>query len=200
MAGRAGERSRLELQLWPLGTISGRVEIREKGLERPRKVIVKTMAVPAFLQRPPVPPGVLECPVDEQGNWSCSLPAANFDLAIGAEGFTSHYRWEVEVPPVKTLSLGTFALERGSLVAAWVAAEGGAIDPEHCVARLSPLAACDADLKAVAKLGQAAVEQPVGKDGFLQITGILPGNYSLEIRQPGFAAARVANVRVEPGR
>lgn len=200
VAGRAGERSRLELQLWPLGTISGRVEIRDKDLERPGKVIVKTMAVPAFLQRPPVPPGVLDCPVDEQGNWSCSLPAAKFDLAIGAKGFTPHYRWEVEVPPAKTLSLGTFALERGSSVAAWVAAEGGAIDPERCVARLSPLAACDADLKAVAKLGQTAVEQPVGKDGFLQITGISPGNYSLEIRQPGFAAARVANVRVEPGR
>lgn len=200
VAGRGGERSRLELQLWPLGTISGRVEVRQKDLERPRKVTVETMAVPAFLQRPPVPPGILDCPVDEQGNWSCSVPAAKFDLAIGAEGFTPHYPWEVEVKPAKTLSLGTFALERGSSVAAWIAAEGGAIDPEHCIARLSPLAACDADLKAVARLSQTAVERPVGRDGFLQITGISPGNYSLEIRQPGFAAARVANVRVEPQR
>lgn len=196
--GRAGERSRLELQLWPLGTISGRVGAGQKDLKLPKKVVVKTMAVPAFLQRPPVSPGVLDCPVDEQGNWSCSLPAAKFDLVVAAEGFTPHYRWEVEVPPAKTLSLGTFQLERGSSVAAWVAVEGGAIDPEHCIARLSPLAACDADLKAVARLDQTAVERPVSKDGFVQITGIAPGNYSLEIRQPGFATARVANVRVEP--
>lgn len=198
VAGRAGERSRLELQLWPLGTISGRVEILRKDLKPPGKVVVKTMAAPAFLQRPPVPPGVLDCPVDEQGNWSCSLPAAKFDLVITAEGFTPHYRWQVEVPPAKTLSLGTFQLERGSSVAAWVAAEGDAIDPERCIARLSPLAACDADLKSMAQLQQTAVERPVSKDGFLQITGIAPGNYSLEIRQPGLAVARVANIRVEP--
>src|SRR5690349_20973371 len=92
------------------------------------------------------------------------------------------------------------AEERGSSVAAWVAGGGGAIDPERIVARLSPLAACDADLKAAIQLQQTAVERPVSKDGFLQIAGIAPGNYSLEVRQPGFASARVANVRVEPER
>ena len=198
VVGRAVERTRLELQLWPLGTISGRVEVRQKDLAPPKKVIVKTMAAPAFLQRPPVPPGALDCPVDEKGNWSCSLPAAKFDLVIGAEGFTPHYRWQVEVPPAKTFPLGSFQFERGSSVAAWVAVEGGGIDPESCIARLSPLAACDADLKSVAQLEQTAVERPVSKDGFLQITGIAPGNYALEVTQPGFATARVANVRVEP--
>lgn len=196
LVGRASEISHLEIDLWPLGKISGRIEVREKDVAPPKEMLVKTVAAPALLKRPPMPPGALTCPVDKEGSWSCFLPAATFDLAVAVEGFTPHYRWSVEVPPAKTVSLGTFRLERGGSVAGWVAVEGGAIDPARAVARLSFLSACDSDPRAVLELDRIAVERPVSKDGFLQFTGLAPGNYSLEVRQPGLAPARVASIRV----
>ncbi|HEY0512051.1 MAG TPA: carboxypeptidase-like regulatory domain-containing protein [Thermoanaerobaculia bacterium] len=197
-AGGAGETSHLRLDLWPLGTIGGRVQVREKGLALPPEVLVKTVAASALLNRPAMPPGVLSCPVDKEGHWSCSLPAATFDLAVTAEGFTPHYLWKIAVPPAKTLGLGTFQLERGGSVAGWVAVEGGTIDPAHAVARLSLLAACDTDANTIQQLDRTAVERPVGKSGFLQFTGLAAGSYALEVRQPGLAPARVTDVRVVP--
>ena len=196
--GSSGETSRFKLDLWPLGRISGRIQVKEKGVASPREVLVKTVAAPALLKRPAMPPGALACPVDEEGNWSCSLPAAKFDLAITAEGFTPHYRWGVEVPLVKTLGLGVFQLERGGSVAGWVAVEGGAIDPAHAVARLSLLSACDTDASTIQQLDRIAVERPVSRDGFFQFTGLAAGSYSLEVRQPGLAPARITDVRVAP--
>jgi hypothetical protein len=198
VVGPADETSRLELYLWPLGKISGRLSVQQKDVALPRNVLVKTVAAPAILKRPPMPPGFLACPIDKDGNWSCSLPAATYDLVVHAEGFIPHYRWGVEVPPIRTLPLGTFRLERGGSVAAWVAAEGGAIDPARAVARLALLAACDTDIKANLELDRVAVERAVSRDGFLQITGLAPGNYSLEVRQPGWAPARVPDIRVAP--
>jgi len=186
------------LDLWPLGKISGRIQVKEKGVAPPREVLVKTVAAPALLKRPPMPPGVLVCPVDKEGNWTCSLPAAKFDLAITAEGFTPHYRWSVEVAPVKSLGLGVFQLERGGSVAGWVAVEGGAIDPAHAVARLALLSACDTDVSTIQQLDRIAVERPVSRDGFFQFTGLAAGSYSLEVHQPGLAPARVTDVRVAP--
>lgn len=196
--GRTGQMSHLELDLWPMGKISGRVQVQEKGIAPPQEVLVKTVAAPALLKRPPMPPGALACPVDKEGNWSCSLPAATFDLVVTAEGFTPHYRWGIEVPPIKTTALGTFQLHRGGSVAGWVAVEGGVIDPAHAVARLSLLAACDTDASSVLQLDRTAVERPVSKDGFLQFTGLAAGSYSLEVRQPGLAPAHLTDVRVAP--
>jgi hypothetical protein len=196
--GKAGETSRLQLDFWPLGTISGRVQVRQKEIAPPKAVIVKTVAAPAVFNRPAMPPGVLTCPVDKEGRWNCSLPAATFDLVVTAEGFTPHYRWAIAVPPAKSLDLGSFQFERGGSVAAWVAVEGGKIDPAQAKGRLSFVSACDTDAAAMLKMEGFAVERPVSKDGFLQFTGLAPGSYSLEVRQPGLAPARVAGVIVTP--
>jgi hypothetical protein len=166
---------------------------------RPKHVLVKTLAAPSFLKRPPVPPGVLSCPVDDRGAWRCSLLAAKFDLVITAEGFTPHYRWGVEVPAGKALSLGTIELARGASVAAWVAVEDGAIEPGKCKARLFPLLAGNMDLGRSDDLQRTAVEALVRKDGFVQLTGLAPGSYVLEIAQPGYPPAKASPVRVEPG-
>ncbi|HEX6904298.1 MAG TPA: carboxypeptidase-like regulatory domain-containing protein [Thermoanaerobaculia bacterium] len=191
--------SRLSLDLWPMGTVSGVLKVKGKGVERPKLVLVKTLAAPSYLKRPPAPPGVLSCPVDAKGAWSCALPATKFDLVITAEGFTPRYRWGVEVPAGKTLSLGTVELERGASVAAWVAVEDGAIEPGKCKARLSPLLARDTELGRASDLQRTAVEREVGKDGFVQLTGLAPGSYVLEVSQPGYPPAKASPVVVKPG-
>lgn len=197
--GSSEEVSRLSLDLWPMGSVSGVLKVKGKDVARPKLVIVKTLAAPSFLKRPPAPPGVLSCPVDKRGFWTCALPATKFDLVITAEGFTPQYRWGVEVPAGKTLSLGMIELEKGASVAAWVAVEDGAIEPGKCRARLSPLLAGNADLGRVSDLRRTAVEREVRKDGFVQLTGLAPGSYVLEVSQPGYPPVKASPVVVKPG-
>lgn len=194
--GQADQETRLVLDLWPMGTVSGVVQVKQKGLPLPRQVLVKTLAAPAFARRLPSPKGALDCPVDEKGAWTCSLPAATFDLVVSAEGFIPHYRWAVDIPAGKTRPLGTLELERGASVAGWAAVEGGAIEPDRCMVRLAPLASGGADPKAALDIERSTVQKNVGKDGFFQLTGLAPGMYALEIQQPGHSPARVAPLRV----
>ncbi len=183
----------------PLGEISGILKVKDKAAPLPKRLLVKTLAAPDLLHRPAAPKGALDCPVDEKGAWKCSLPAATFDLVISAEGLTPAYRWGVRVPAGQTVSLGTVELPRGASVAAWVAVEDGAIAGEGCVARLTPLAAGGTGLESAADLRRTAVQREVRKDGFLQMTGLAPGTYTLEVAQPGYPPARVSPVRVDPG-
>ena len=197
--GSPDQPSRLTLDLWPMGTISGTVKFKERGTPLPKQILVKTLAVPSFLKRPSVPKGALDCPVDAKGAWSCSLPATSFDLVISAAGSAPAYRWHVQVPAGKTLSLGTIELKRGASVAGWVAVEEGRIEPRRCVARLAFLTSGGATLQSSAELGRTALQQEVREDGFFQFIGLAPGNYTLEAQQPGYPAARSVAIRVDPG-
>lgn len=194
-----GEPSHLALDLWPLGTVSGIVKVKGQGIPHPKRILVKTLAPPAFLNRPVAPAGAMDCPVDEKGAWRCSLPAATFDLVISAEGMVPVYRWGVRVPAGKTVPLGSIELERGASVAGWVTVEAGAIDPEACIARLAPLVAGGTNLQSASDMGRTAAERKVRKDGFLQITGVAPGHYVLEVRQPGYPPVKVSPLRVNIG-
>ena len=196
--GPPEQETRLVLDIWPMGTVSGILKVKQKGLQLPKQVLVKTLAAPAFAKRLPSPKGALDCPVDEKGAWTCSLPAATFDLVVSAEGFIPHYRWAVEIPAGKTRPLGTLELERGASVAGWAAVEGGAIEPGQCMVRLAPLTSGGADPKAALDVERSTVQKSVGKDGFFQIAGLAAGMYALEVRQPGHSTARVAPVRVLP--
>jgi hypothetical protein len=191
--------TRLTLDLWPMGMISGLVKLNEKGGPLPKQILVKTLAVPSFLKRPSVPKGALDCPVDQKGAWRCSLPATIFDLVISAPGSAPSYRWRVQVPAGKTLSLGTIELKRGASVAGWVAVEEGRIEPRRCVARLAVLTSGGATLQSSAELSRTALQQEVREDGFFQFTGLAPGSYTLEAQQPGYPAARSLAIRVDPG-
>jgi len=197
--GSPDQPSRLTLDLWPLGSVSGMVKFKEKGSPLPKKILVKTLAVPAFLKRPVTPKGAIDCPVDSKGAWSCSLPATAYDLVISAEGSTPAYRWGVKVPAGKMLSLGTIELARGASVAGWVAVEEGRIEPQRCIARLELAVAGGGDLHSVYQLQRTSVEREVAKDGFFQFPGLAPGTYVLDVRQPGYPAVRSQPIRVDPG-
>lgn len=196
--GQPDQETRLVLDLWPMGKVSGVLKLKKKGLPLPRQVLVKTLAAPAFAKRLPSPKGALDCSVDDKGIWTCSLPAATFDLVVSAEGFIPHYRWAVEIPAGKTLPLGTLELERGASVAGWAAVEGGTIESGQCVVRLAPLTYGGADPKAALDVERSTVQKSVGKDGFFQLAGLAPGTYALEVRQPGHSPARVAPLKVMP--
>jgi hypothetical protein len=198
VAGSPGQTSRLTLDLWPLGTISGTVKFKERGAPLPKQILVKTLAVPSFLKRPAPPQGALDCPVDRKGVWRCSLPTATYDIVISAEGSTPSYRWGVKVPAGETLPLGVIELARGASVAGWVAVDDGGIEPRRCIARLDILVAGGGTLQSLSDLRRTALQREVGKDGFFQFAGLAPGTYTLEVQQPGYPAVRSSPIRVDP--
>jgi hypothetical protein len=198
VAGAAGASVSTRLALWPLGRIAGSVQVAEKGMPLPKKIVVKTLA-PRTPARRDTPQGAMDCPVDAKTKrWSCPpLPATAFDLVLSVEGFVPQYRWDLNVSPGKTTEVGTLSLKKGASVAGWVEVDGGAIDPA-CLARLTPLAGPGGAAKITEKLQRTASQATVRKDGFFQLVGVPPGTYSLEVRQPGFAASTVQPVAVSP--
>jgi hypothetical protein len=116
---------------------------------------------------------------------------------LSAEGFIPHYRWNLTVSPGKTTEIGALVLKKGASVAGWVEVEDGAIGPA-CRARLSPLAGPGSGANVLEKLQSTASEVAVRSDGFFQLAGVPPGNYSLEVQQPGFAAASAHPIAVSP--
>ncbi|MES1244183.1 MAG: carboxypeptidase-like regulatory domain-containing protein [Acidobacteriota bacterium] len=192
----ADQETRLTVDLWAMGKVTGVLKAKEKGQALPRTVLVRTLAAPAFAKRLPAPKGAMDCPVDEKGSWTCSLPAAVFDLVISADGFVPHYRWAVEIPAGKERSLGTLELERGASVAGWLAVEEGPIEPGRCTVRLAPWSPGGADPTVAATAEQKAHETIVSPDGFFQLKGLPAGVYVLEARQPGYSPVRIAPLRV----
>jgi hypothetical protein len=198
VAGAAGETAVSLVTLWPLGKISGSLTPATKEEERPPKALSIATLAPRTPAQRDVPKGVLDCPVDKQRTWQCPpLPAATFDLVLSADGFIPQYRWGIKILPGKTTDLGTVELKRGASVAGWAEVEGGAI-ATGCLARLTPLLAEGSGAQISEKIRSTTHEAPVRKDGFFQLVGVAPGNYSLEIRQPGFAPAVVYPIEVWP--
>lgn len=194
--GPGDQETRLTIDLWAMGKVSGVLKAKEQGRPLPRTILVKTLAAPAFAKRLPAPKGAMDCPVDEKGSWVCALPAAVFDLVISVDGFVPHYRWGIEVPPGKERSLGTLELEQGASVAGWLEVEGGPIEPGRCVVRLAPWTPGGPDPGVAAKAEQKTHETIVSLDGFFQLKGLPAGVYALEARQSGFSPVRIAPLRV----
>ena len=201
-AGQPAQKQQVRLELWPLGTVRGSLRHAETTAKKeplPKQVVLRTISTPAVLRRPASPAGSKLCPVARDGSWSCEVPAGTLDITLLAEGFTPAYYWGLEVPPLGERELPPLVLHKGASVAGWVAIDGGKIDPETCVARLSPAANCAPNLGEALRLSSTAVEQKVGAEGFLHFKDLAPGHYALEVRQPGYATAFVDLVQVVQG-
>jgi hypothetical protein len=198
-AGPAGTETAERLALWRLGTIAGSVKVAGKDVRPPKRIVAALVTAPKPGTEPVLPAERLTCPVGETGAWQCDLPAGRLDLALSADGFIPSYRWGVRVPAGKTVPLGTIELKPGASVAAWVAAEEGRVAPDRAVVRLVPLQAGGADSALAERLRSAAVYGRVGKDGFVQLTGVAPETYVLQVDQPGYAPARALPIEVWRG-
>lgn len=196
--GGVGETLASRMKLWPLGRVTGSVKVAGKDEKLPKLLVITTLAPRTPAQRE-VPKGLLDCPIDKDGQWQCPpLPATTFDLVISAEGFIPQYRWDFSVPAGKTADLGTLELKRGASVAGWVGVEEGKI-ADSCKARLVPLMRPGGGGARIAeRIAETAVEARVRKDGFFQLVGVSPGTYTLEIRQPGFAVTTMQPIEVWP--
>lgn len=115
-------------ELWPQARIVGSVRV-EAGETRPKELAVRF--------RPSLVPGkalpfseqTVTCPVEENGAWTCTVPASRLDLRVKAKGFIAHYRWGADLPAGLPWSLGALTLQRGASVVERVEAQDGPFKP-----------------------------------------------------------------------
>lgn len=201
------------LPVWPVGRVRGRLATDTPGAAAadglPAALRVHFESVPGAVARsqderapredsPEVPRTVVDCPVEEGGAFSCSLPAGLLDLRLAAGGFVPVYRWGVAVPPAGEVDLGAVPLERGASLAGWVVVEDDELDPEEARVTVAPQAAgVEHRPREQERRARMARETEVDERGFFQLAGLRPGAYVVTAKQPGLAVARRGPVELE---
>lgn len=192
------------VELWPACTVTGHVKVPER--ERPPEALTlrfrttapatvrEGMLVLAEAEKEPF--GDATCPV-KAGRFQCLIAAGTLDLRAKAKGFVPHYLWAKKLPERGTLDLGTLALQPGSSVAGFVTTAEGPSDPKVCELSLRPLVAGAPPLAEMDRPSARIVKVGPDARGFFVFDGVAAGMYAIEARQPGFALAERAPVRVE---
>lgn len=200
IAGAGGSVTALTVPVWPLAWLEGALRLPAGEKTYPREVLASIEPAP-FAGARAIRRGSSPCPVDEEGRFRCPLPAgAPVDLALRAEGYVPHYRWDLALEPAERRTLGTLPLVRGASVSGWLRAGEGELRPGQAKVRLLPLQAPQGDGVVMQRIAASAPEARAREDGFFQLEALRPGKYVLEAEHPGYAPARVSPLEVYPER
>lgn len=192
---------RQRIPAWSVGELTGTLVLKDDEEEPlPEKVTVRfeSHRDPAGRTSPdqePVPESRMDCPVDAEGRFRCELPATHLDLSVRAEGFVSHYFWDLAISENSSGSLGRLTLQRGASLVGRVEVAEGELQPPKCEVRLVPRDMPGSGPQGV-RLQRTAVTGTVEADGFFHLGPLPAGSYGLEARQPGYAAARLTPIEL----
>lgn len=177
-----------ELRVWRTALVRGRFT----GSELPSTFKAR-FSSPPMAPEPRVPAdSEVECPVGDDGAWTCALPATMLDVALRAKGFTPHYLWDVKVP---TNPIGPVTLQRGASFVAWIDRRVAAALKKPATARVLRQSMPDASPLGQ-RLAEPVAEAAFNKRGMVQLAPIPPGLYTIEISAPGFATTRLENIEI----
>lgn len=136
------------------------------------------------------------CPVDDDGAWSCVVPAGVFDLIVRALGFVPWYRQNVTTRPGEPLELGELRLRTGSSLAGSVRVEGSMVDPKGAEVLLAPAVVEGPDSRRAASVQRSRFVTRVDEHGAFQLHGVTAGTYTLEVRREGLSPGRLFPIRL----
>jgi hypothetical protein len=154
------------LQLWPLGSIRGKL----RG-QAPASGELVVHFVPSTDEAGPA--GVIVCPFVGR-DWTCSLPDGTHDVKFSVPGYATEFRWGLVV--AGNVDIGSLELIPGSSVSGKVLTQNSANVLKSVEVLLNPF---DADA------GRGRIAQFKGRPdarGFFQIRGLAPGTYNLQAR------------------
>jgi hypothetical protein len=179
---------------------TGIVRVTVKGADSPVPGVRLVVASPPDPRTPPdMPRGTsFECTSVNAERWDCSVAATLLDLAVRAEGYAPHYRWDTSVSPGEVLDLGTVVLKRGASLVAWLNSDVTKRLDRPVRAYLRHHAAAGASATA-ARLAAPVAEGTFSKKGVVQLSPLAPGKYLFETRADGFVPVRIP-VEVFEGR
>lgn len=167
------------LELWPLGSIGGKVAGAGPATSGGDVIVSFAPAAdqPSAASRPA---GVVTCPLHGV-DWQCAVPAGLLDLRLNRTGFATEFRWAVKVSDIT--DIGPLTFTAGSSVSGKVQLlQRSKTDLLKDVeVAMTPLN-IDPSRREVPKYTAAADAR-----GFFQVRGLRPGNYSLRARSKSSA-------------
>lgn len=188
-----GDQGSTVLRVWRTAPVRGRFKLQDAKDELPKTFNLVFDSPP--LAAPAIPSGSsIECPVAPDGSWTCQAPATTLDLILRAKGFTPHYQWDVKVLP-NAPPLAAVVLRRGASFVAWIDRNLAKNLEKPAQARLVRMAMADPSPLGQ-RLTQPVAEAAFNRRGMVQLTGVPPGMYALEVSAPGFATARMENIEI----
>jgi hypothetical protein len=200
-----GAAASASLDLWPACELRGAVTTPEAEKPPPSLAVHFAATNPAVVRngilvvpekdKPPF--GDVACPVKD-GRFACTVAAGTLDVKLKAAGFVPHYLWGKKLPAHGQLDLGTLTLKPGASLAGKVSTTEGPADPKACELRLKPLEPGMPRLEEMSRARARVTTTRPDARGFFSFDGLDPGGYTLEARQPGFAPAVRAPIRIEP--
>lgn len=195
-AGSSSDPAGVDLDLWPLGTLSGSIQV-PPGQKDPSELTVRFRTSPRPGKADPLGEHSVTCPIADR-RWTCRIPEGNLDLRLRARGFVSHFRWGVGVKGGETLPIGLLSLQPGASVVGRVEAEDAAVSPKDCRVELAPMISGMGRAQEDEKERRAGLtlSATVNERGFFHFEGVKPGSYRLTAQQPGLAPAEIYPVSV----
>ena len=203
--GEADSSTRVRLPVWPVRPVTGRLTLvpNQEQTEPPEplrrlEARIEMGRGPGARRSGPRSTGFIDCPLADDGRFTCSLPVAELDLRMMVQGYVPHYRWSFEVPATEPVSLGTVKLEPGASVSGRVQADG--VDLTKIHVSLVPATAAGSAMAtgAMDKLASAGLSVAPDPSGFFQLRGVPAGAYLVEAVHPELAPARLPPMKVAP--
>ncbi len=197
-AGKAGTTTAVAVPIWPAGMISGRFVLADR-----RGAMPTTLALDLSPARDE---GSLHkalgqasaCPIRDDGQWRCRIPAGRFDVVVRPAGFVPLYRWDLDIVRANDVKLGTMTLEKGASVQGYIETTTGLVLPARTRVRAEPLAAPGGPTPGE-RLSKAASEARVDHNGFFQLTGVRRGTVRLVVESEGYATSSVFPLEILEG-
>jgi Carboxypeptidase regulatory-like domain len=186
------------VDVWRTARVRGRVVV-PKGTELPREITIAVERPPQRAIAASPPAASFPCTVAADGAFVCQIPAGMVDVAVRAKGFAPVYRWNVTVDPAKANDLATITLRKGGSLLAWLDRDSAgelAIPARARLIRQTSLHPSEVS----ARLSVPVAESDFSKRGNVQLTGLAPGAYALEVSAPGFAKTVMAPIEIYEGK
>lgn len=146
------------------------------------------------------PEGEADCSIEEDGRFSCQLPAGHLDLRLHLPGFAPHYRWGLRLAPGSVETLGQLRWIPGASVSGFVVVEGQPHLPPSAWVELAPESSrspAPGESGRFRFLTHTAVPD---SRGHFQFHDVPEGTYRLRVGADRFAPTSLAPVRVFPDR
>jgi hypothetical protein len=194
VGARAGGAA-VELPLLPAGTVAGSLRFT-RNAEPPPWIEVH---FESFDRAARGLAGSQECPISEDGAWSCLFPTGRFELRLKAPGFASAFRHDVEIAAGVETDLAPIDLIPGASVVGFVEVPDGSVAPADVEVELRPAGPSEQHVEHDKRLAGLAVTTRANAAGLFQFVDLAPGTYTLVARAAGLAPAEHVQLRVEPG-
>lgn len=190
--------------VWPTGRLVGSLILLRQE-KRPETLTVSFQPDPtgtltadrARGLKPEGPTGEVRCDVD-QLSFHCDVPAGRHDLQVASPSFVSHYRFGVDVPTGREVSLGSLPLRRGASLVGWLEAEGSSVPGRTARIRLIPATGTPLEGPEGERVEQMSLQARPRQRGLFQFEGVPPGRYRLIAEDRGYAPAERTDVDVRP--